>query len=395
MNRLHIGIFGRRNAGKSSLVNAIAGQQVAVVSEVAGTTTDAVQKTMEIPGLGPVVFIDTAGFDDVGELGAKRMEQTRRAVEKTDVAVVLFDGNDFRLEKEWADMFRVRRVPVIAVLAKSDLVADARSAAVRIEAAANLRPVVVSARTGEGTEELIKAIAEVVPVLHTAGTEAPETILGDLVAAGDTVMLVMPQDAEAPRGRLILPQAQTIRELLDRGCTVVGCQPDDMKQALGALKAAPDLIVTDSQAFAAVSALTPPESRLTSFSVLFARYKGDIEAFVEGVAAIDRLTENSRVLIAEACSHAPREEDIGRVKIPKMLRRKAGEGLRIDIVGGDDFPADLTPYDLVIHCGACMFNRRHVLSRVAQARAQKVSITNYGIAIAHLTGILGRVVYPE
>lgn len=388
-NRVHIGIFGPANSGKSSLINAITGQNVSIVSDIAGTTTDPVNKSMEVQGIGAVTFIDTAGFDDKGKLGAQRVEQTVRAADRTDVALVLCEDGSLEEEARWINMFRAKRVPVLAVINKSDLLSDPAALAARVEGKTGLRPIVVSAVTGKGIPELVKAIAEV------AQAENPESIVGNLASEGDVVMLVMPQDAQAPRGRLILPQVQTIRDLLDKKCVVVGCTPDQMGSALKSLAAAPKLIITDSQVFAAVSRLTPPESMLTSFSVLFARYKGDIKAFVEGASAIDKLTENSRVLIAEACTHAPLEEDIGREKIPRMLRAKVGQGLKVDVVGGADFPDDLTGYDLIIHCGACMFNRRHVLSRVGRAVDQGVPITNYGIAIAYLTSILDKVVYPE
>lgn len=388
-NRLHIGFYGKCNSGKSSLINALTGQRTSVVSEIAGTTTDPVNKSMELPGLGAVTLIDTAGFDDGGGLGSLRLEQTRKASDRTDIAVVVYANGDTDRETEWIEMFRERGVPVVLVLSKTDLRQDAASDAREVQNTFGIEPVAVSAATGEGIGALLKAIAE-------AGRAAAEevSITGDLAHAGDVVMLVMPQDAQAPKGRLILPQVQTIRELLDKGCMVVSCVPEQMERSLASLAEPPRLVITDSQAFAHVSGLTPPQSMLTSFSVLFANYKGDAASFIEGAAAIDRLTESSRVLIAEACTHAPATEDIGRVKIPRLLRKKAGEGLSVEIVAGDDFPSDLSPYDLVIHCGGCMFNRRHVLSRIASAKAQRVPITNYGIAIAHLTGILGRVVYP-
>lgn len=388
-NRIHIGFYGKCNSGKSSLINAITGQQAAVVSDIAGTTTDPVNKSMELAGVGAVTLIDTAGFDDGSALGTLRMEQTRRAADRTDVAVVAYAGGDTEQELEWIARFREKGVPVVLTLSKSDTVEDVSEAVARLQRETGIKPVAVSSATGEGVDELLKAIAE-------AGRASSEevSITGGLVAEGDVVMLVMPQDAQAPKGRLILPQVQTIRELLDKRCVVVSCVPETLERSLAALGAPPRLVITDSQAFAAVSRLTPPESMLTSFSVLFANYKGDVVSFVEGAAAIDRLTQGSRVLIAEACTHAPATEDIGRVKIPRLLRSRVGEDLRIDIAAGDDFPTDLSPYDLVIHCGGCMFNRRHVLSRIASAKAQGVPITNYGIAIAHLTGILGRVVYP-
>ncbi len=388
-NRIHIGIFGKCNSGKSSLVNALTGQSTAIVSDVAGTTTDVVSKSMELPGLGAVTFMDTAGLDDRSELGARRIESTRKAVERTDVAVMVFAGRPGREETEWSNMLRGRGIPVVAVLNKADAIDDSVAAVNAIADVTGLEPVVVSSVTGEGIEVLRDAVA-------AAGRSAADevTITGDLVSEGDVVMLVMPQDSQAPRGRLILPQVQTIRELLDKRCTVISCVPENMSSSLAALAAPPKLIITDSQVFAVVNGMTPPESMLTSFSVLFANYKGDIREFVAGAAAIDRLNEASRVLIAEACTHAPAGEDIGRVKIPNLLRKRVGTGLKIDVVGGSDFPDDLSEYDLIIHCGACMFNRRHVLSRIAKAREYGVPITNYGVTIAYLTGILGKVVYP-
>lgn len=391
--RVHIAIYGRTNSGKSSLINAVTRQNTAIVSDIAGTTTDPVSKNMEVPGLGAVTFIDTAGFDDEGVLGGERRERTLQAADRTDVAVIVFspdsDG-DLSIEAGWVDMFRGRRVPVIAVINKADVAAETDRLATNIESTTGLRPIAVSARTGEGIGALIEAVSQV-----ARESDAPVSIMGDMVSAGDVVLLVMPQDSQAPTGRLILPQVQVIRELLDRKCVAVGCVPENMESALEGLAAAPKLIITDSQVFAAVSAAAPAESALTSFSVLMAHYKGDIGRFIEGAAAIDRLTENSRVLIAEACTHAPATEDIGRVKIPAMLRRRVGEGLKVDVVGGADFPTDLAGYDLIIHCGACMFNRRHVLSRIGKAVAQGVPITNYGIAIAHLAHILDKVSYPK
>ena len=386
-NRLHIGLFGRRNSGKSSLVNALTNQQAAVVSPVAGTTTDPVTKAMEIHGIGPCLFIDTAGLDDEGELGGLRMEKTREAMRKTDVALLLFSG-DFSLEAEWLKELRQAKIPVIAVLNQADVREGLEEAAKEIEKRFGLTACVVSAVTRQGIPALLEQIARAVP----EGFEA-ESIVGRLVSPGDVVLLVMPQDIQAPKGRLILPQVQTIRDLLDHRCVVLSATVDQLDGALAALKEAPELIVTDSQAFAAVAAKKPEGSLLTSFSVLFARYKGDIEAFVQGAGAIDRLTEQSHVLIAEACTHAPLEEDIGREKIPRMLRKRTGPGLRVTVVSGVDFPQDLSGYDLIIHCGACMFNRKYVLSRIARAKEQGVPVTNYGVAIAKLTGVLPQVVY--
>lgn len=387
-NRLHIGLFGRRNSGKSSLINALTRQEIALVSEVAGTTTDPVYKTMEIHGIGPCMFIDTAGFDDVGELGEMRVQKTRDAMQKTDVALLLFGEDDHTAEREWLAQLKEQHTPVIPVIGRADERDDLAALAAQVEEETGLAPVVVSARTREGVDALIGRIIREMP----EGFEAA-SIAGHLVDEGDTVLLVMPQDIQAPKGRLILPQVQTIRDLLDHHCVVVSVTTDQLPQALDTLKLPPKLIITDSQAFAAVYPLKPKESLLTSFSVLFAAHKGDIDVFVQGAAAIDRLTEQSHVLIAEACTHAPLTEDIGREKIPAMLRKRVGQGLSVLVVSGVDFPEDLSGVDLIIHCGACMFNRKHVLSRVERAKAQGVPMTNYGVALAHLTGILDKIVY--
>lgn len=379
-NRLHIGIFGKRNSGKSSLTNALTGQEAALVSDVAGTTTDPVYKAMEVHGIGPCVFIDTAGFDDEGELGGLRVERTQEAARKTDVALLLFSDGGLKQELEWLALFREKKTPVVAVVNKADE-PNAAALAERVREEAKLEPVLVSARTGEGVAALRAAIIRAMP-----SDFEQESITGDLCKAGDLVLLVMPQDIQAPKGRLILPQVQVIRELLDKKCLISCCTGDTLEASLASLAHPPKLIITDSQLFRRVADCTPPESLLTSFSVLMAAYKGDTAYFTEGTKALDGLTEASRVLIAEACTHAPLAEDIGREKIPRILRARFGQGLAIDFVRGTDFPDDLTPYDLVVHCGACMFNRKYVLSRVEQARAQGVPMTNYGFLIARLTG---------
>lgn len=389
--RLHILFCGRCNSGKSSVINALAGQQVAIVADTAGTTTDPVVKAMEIHGLGACVVVDTPGFDDRSELGALRVGRARESLERCDMAVMLFIGAEPSVEeREWLAMLRGRKIPVAGVLNKCDMHSPEEVAAMteRLSEATGLQIVAVSAAEGRGMEELRRELVRLMP----ADFAQPEITAG-LCGEGDTVVLVMPQDKQAPKGRLILPQVQTIRELLDKGCRALCCTPDNLAATLQSLVGPPKLIITDSQAFAAVWPLKPEGVALTSFSVLFARYKGDINSFVEGAAAIDRLTPQSRVLIAEACTHAPLSEDIGREKIPAMLRRRVGQELKIDIVAGNDFPEDLTPYDLVIHCGACMFNRRHVLNRAERARTQQVAMTNYGIAIAHLQGILDKIEY--
>lgn len=385
-NRLHIGIFGNRNSGKSSLINALTNQDAALVSEVAGTTTDPVYKAMEIHGIGPCVFIDTAGFDDEGELGSMRIARTKSAGERTDIALIVFSGEVTGREKAWVEDFRKSGTPVVAVVNKSDVLEDAADIMGRIREALGLDAILVSAREKTGISELVREIIRVLPQEY----EAP-SITGSLAKDGDVVVLVMPQDIQAPKNRLILPQVQTIRELLDKKCIVVSVTTDRLKDALASLSSPPALIVTDSQVFRQVYDLKPESTRLTSFSVLFASYKGDIEYFREGAGHIERLGENSRVLIAEACTHAPLTEDIGREKIPRMLHARYGGALAIDIVSGTDFPEDVTGYDLIIHCGACMFNRKHVLSRVEKAKAQGVPMTNYGVALAFLSGILDRI----
>ena len=387
-NRLHIGLFGKRNSGKSLLINALTNQETALVSDVAGTTTDPVYKAMEIHGIGPCVFIDTAGLDDEGELGALRIRQTMRAMERTDVALLVCTGDDIEKELEWNRLLKEKNIPVIWILNKADLLADATATVRSIEKKCGQVPLAVSARTKQGMEDIRRSLIAKLP-----DETMSQGIVGRLVKEGDTVMLVMPQDIQAPKGRLILPQVQTIRELLDRKCLVMSCTTDKIDQMLQALVQPPSLIITDSQVFKTVYEKKPAASRLTSFSVLFAQYKGDINYFIEGANAIGCLTENSHVLIAEACTHAPLAEDIGRVKIPNMLRKKFGAGLQIDHVSGTDFPEDLSKYDLVIHCGACMFNRKYVLNRVAQARKQHIPMTNYGVTIAYLAGILDKIDY--
>lgn len=382
--RVHISIFGRTNDGKSTLMNRLAGHDVAIVSDRPGTTTDPVQKALEINGLGAAVLVDTPGLDDSTELGGERMARTAKVLDKTDLAIVLFTDKESSSQLRIIQECRVREIPVIVALNKVDKLTECDATISAIEALTKQRVLPISALSGEGIDELRRAIVECYKPEERLITEG-------FCKAGDRVLLVMPQDKSAPKGRLIQPQVQTIRELLDRGCVPICCTPDRMAEALQMMVTPPELIITDSQAFNEVYALKPEASTLTSFSILFARYKGDIRLFTEGVKALSGITEQSRILIAEACTHTPQNEDIGRVKLPRILRKRFGEGLRIDIVGGADYPEDLTPYDLVIHCGACMFNRRHVLSRVERAREQGVAITNYGVILAALTGILDRV----
>lgn len=389
-NRLHIGLFGRRNSGKSSLINALTGQETATVSDVPGTTTDPVYKAMELYGIGPVVFIDTAGFDDEGKLGKLRVEKTEKASAETDIALVLFHDEDIREELEWVKDFRKSKTPVVAVISQIDTLADrGTELAEKIEKEAGLRAIFVSAAEGIGLDNLRDELIRQLPEDFEQ-----QSITGGLCDPGDTVLLVMPQDIQAPKGRLILPQVQTLRELLDRKCHVLCCTTDELDAALAKLKVPPQLIITDSQVFRTVYEKKPETSLLTSFSVLFAGYKGDIDYFTESAKKIQELPENANILIAEACTHRPLSEDIGRVKIPRLLKKKLGEEIRITITAGRDFPKDLRAYDFVIHCGACMFNRKYVLSRIAACRSQGIPMSNYGITIAELLGILDKVELP-
>ena len=391
-NRTHIGFFGRMNAGKSSLINCFAEQEVSIVSASAGTTTDVVKKPMEIHGIGPCVLLDTAGYDDAGELGEKRIEASKKAMEMCEIAVILYtDSEDDLIERTWIEEFRKRKTPVIAVLSRCDLWSEEKKKEIshRIQAAMQIPVIACSAVTKEGIEELKSAL-----ISAFSERRNTRTITGGLIENGASVMLVMPQDASAPKGRLIQPQAQTIRELLERHCVITCIAPEEMAGALANMKKVPDLIITDSQVFRQVYELTPAESKLTSFSILFAAFKGDIQACLRGAKALSELNENSRVLIAECCTHAPLSEDIGRVKIPRMLRKKYGETLQTEIYAGTDYPEDLSQYDLIIQCGGCMFNRKYIMSRMKQAEDRGVPITNYGIAIAQLQGILDHVAVP-
>lgn len=388
-NRLHIGIFGKTNSGKSSFINAFTKQEVSIVAEVAGTTTDPVYKPMEIHPLGPCVIIDTAGFSDDTELGERRMEKTKLAAEKTELAVILFSEEEMEEELQWYHFFKERKTPVLSVVNKADIRKDAEMLLTKIKKETGESALLVSATTGEGMEQVKEALARKMPEDHGS-----QFITGDLVTEEDLVLLVMPQDIQAPKGRLILPQVQTIRELLDKKCLVTSVTTDKLEAMLSLLKQPPKLIITDSQVFGYVYEHKPAESMLTSFSVLFAAHKGDLPYYVEGAKHIDALTADSKVLIAECCTHAPLQEDIGRVKIPRMLKKRFGENLTVDMVSGTDFPQDLSGYDLIIQCGACMFNRKYVMSRIDRAREQGIPMTNYGVTIAHLTGILDKITLP-
>ena len=392
-NRLHIGIFGKTNSGKSSLLNIITGQSTSIVSDVAGTTTDVVYKAMEINPLGPCVLMDTAGLEDNTALGAQRLEKTQLAMDKADMAIIVFpaDGRqDFASELQLLARFRQKNIPVLCLINdfsdNKEAVAYLQTRLAERLKDSKIKAVVADCSHAGNIDELRMALASLMPEDFDT-----EYITGRLVSEDDVVLLVMPQDIQAPKRRLILPQVQTIRELLDRKCLVISVTADKYQQALSQLKTAPKLIITDSQVFKYVYEHKPAESRLTSFSVLFAAYKGDLAYYIEGAKHIDSLTENSKVLIAECCTHAPLQEDIGRVKIPALLRKRFGAKLQVDVVSGTDFPENLSAYDLIIQCGGCMFNRQFIMTRIEKARAEAVPMTNYGITIAYLTGILDKI----
>lgn len=386
--RLHIGIFGRRNVGKSSILNAITRQPVAIVSETAGTTTDPVEKAMELLPLGPVLFVDTAGVDDVGALGELRVAKTMRVVERTDLAILVTDAwQDY--EQRLLESFRRRKTPVLVVANKSDERAPGEVEARAREAGSGM-VVTASARTGAGLEEVRLAIIATAPEEYLT----LPSVVHDLVRPGELAVLVVPIDIEAPKGRLILPQVQTLRDILDHDAFAVVVKEHQLAEALAGLSRPPAIVVTDSQAFEKVMAVTPPEIPLTGFSILYARFKGDLGEFVRGAAAIDRLRPGDRVLVAEACTHHPTKDDIGRMKIPRWLEKKAGGKLDVTVKSGNEYPQDITGYKLIIHCGACMWNRRQVLSRLEHAHACGVPITNYGLAIAHSLGVLRRALSP-
>lgn len=399
-NRLHIGIFGKVNSGKSTLINACTGQDVSIVSKQAGTTTDAVSKAMEIPKIGPCVWIDTAGFSDDTALGGLRMKKTRQTAEKCDMAILLIaegcNAEDLEMERAWYQYLQSKKVPVITVLNIFSLEEERAEQSERKQKSVDLceavydftkeMPICMNAKTKKGIDQLYEQLLRKLPQDY----EMP-SITGNLADAGDVVMLVMPQDAQAPKGRLILPQVQTIRELLDKECIVISVTPEQMQTALLKMMQPPKLIITDSQVFREVYEMKPKESLLTSFSVLFAAYKGDLKYYTEGAKVLDTLHADARVLIAECCTHAPLSEDIGRVKIPNMLRRRYGDQIEVEVVSGTDFPENLQKYDLVIQCGGCMFHRKYIMNRIERAKEQMVPMTNYGVAIAHLSGILDKI----
>ena len=390
-SRLHITIFGKRNVGKSSLINAISNQDTALVSDIAGTTTEPVYRPIELHPIGPCVLIDTAGFDDEGVLGEMRVQKTSEILNKTDIAVLVttLNQSEYSYEIKWLKKLTEKKIPILLVVNKMDIDSfkekDSDKLPLELK---SLQIVYVSAKNSYNIDSLKEKLTALAP-----NDFELDSITNHLIKSGDHVLLVAPQDIQAPKGRLILPQVQTIRDLLDNKALVTVVTTDNLQEALSRFKNPPELIITDSQVFSAVSKLCPKETKLTSFSVLMARYKGDIDEFVRGAAAIDMLNKSSHVLILEACTHNPLDGDIGRIKIPNMLRKRFGDEIKLTWKSGNDVPKDMTPYDLVIHCGGCMLNRKNVLSRIESCKTNKVPVTNYGVFIAHMMGILEEVVY--
>lgn len=384
--RVHIGFFGLRNAGKSSVVNAVTGQQLAVVSDVKGTTTDPVKKAMELLPIGPVVIIDTPGIDDEGTLGEKRVEKTREVLTKTDVAVLVVDAlrGKSKEDNELIELFRKRNLPFIVAYNKSDVAVNL------IEL--NENEILVSAVTGEN----INALKEKIGALAKT-KNAPKFIVSDMLSEGDTVVLVTPVDESAPKGRIILPQQMTLREILDKKCTAVVCQDTQLKAALENLKNKPKLVITDSQVFGKVSTVVPEDVKMTSFSILMARYKGDLEALVDGAVKLSEIKDGDKILISEGCTHHRQCNDIGTVKIPGWIRGFTKNNPEFVFTSGGDFPKDLSGVSLIVHCGGCMLNEKEMKYRLEVAEEQGVPVVNYGVAIAQMHGILKRSleIFPE
>lgn len=389
--RLHIGIFGRTNVGKSSLINILTHQETSIVSSVAGTTTDAVEKSMEMLPLGPVVFIDTAGIDDTTELGEKRTEKTEKIIARCDVAIIVSDFNGWtKYETELAKTFKENSVPILAVINKSDVSKISEEKLREISAFADKIEEISAKKDKDIPSRIRETLIRCVPEEFIN----PPAILENLVNPEDVVVLVTPIDKEAPKGRLILPQVNVLRELLDNRCISVVTTEKTLDKSLKSLKNPPKLVITDSQAFKQVSEIVPKSVPLTSFSILFARLKGDIKEFSDGVRAIADLKDGDKILICESCTHHAIEDDIARVKIPKLVRNKAGKDLIFEQISSHEFPKNIRNYALIIHCGGCMTNRREILSRIAKAKEAKIPITNYGIAISYCLGILDRAIQP-
>ncbi len=389
--RLHIAIFGRRNVGKSSLINAITGQNIATVSSVKGTTTDPVYKAMEILPIGPVVLIDTAGLDDHGELGKLRIKKTLDVLNKTDVAIVMIDAAEgvTGFEEDIVNAIQDKKIPIVGAVNKIDKTRVSNEELMEYKHQLKIPCIPVSTLIGAGIEELKAALIAAVKV-----EKKRKKIVSDLLSPGDMVVLVVPIDESAPKGRLILPQQQVIRELLDDCIVAVVTREYSLSKTLKALTQKPQLIITDSQVFKQVAQEVPEDIPLTSFSILFARYKGDIDELVKGAYAIDKLKDGDRVLIAEACTHHKQDEDIGRVKIPRWIRETTGKDINFEFVSGGDFPEDICQYALIVHCGACMLNPRAMEHRIQRAVSSKVPMVNYGVLIAYLQGILKRALKP-
>ncbi len=390
-NRLHIGIFGKRNAGKSSLLNILTNQDISIVSDTAGTTTDPVEKTMEFLPLGPVVFIDTAGVDDVGDLGQQRIEKTKKIIDRTDIAVIICDSTGWNnFETDLYKEFETRDIPVIAVINKQDKDKISPKKLEEIKKYVQ-NPILTSIHHDK---EIVHTIKEQLVTVCPDDFVNPPSILGDIVKPKDTIVLVIPVDKEAPKGRIILPQVQVLRDLLDNKCKIFVTQETELSETLNELKNPPRLVITDSQAFETVSKVVDKNIELTSFSIIFARIKGDLKEFYKGAKKIDSLKDNDKVLICESCSHHQIDDDIARVKIPRWLKKKTGKSIEFVYHSGHDFPENLEEYSLLIHCGACMTNRKEVLTRITKCQKANLPITNYGITIAHCLGILTRAIKP-
>lgn len=389
--RLHIAFFGKRNAGKSSLVNILSHQETSIVSNIPGTTTDAVEKTMEMLPLGPVVLIDTAGIDDIGELGELRIEKTKKVIERTDIAIIVSDFNCWdKYEKELAEQFITNKIPVIAIVNKIDLQQPKEDKILEIKEKTDF---IIQTSTINDKNIPLKIREALIKSVPDEFINAPK-ILDGLVDSNDTAILVTPIDKEAPKGRLILPQVNVLRELLDSNCITLVVTEKQLEQALSSLKKEPKIVITDSQAFKEVAEIVPENIALTSFSILFARLKGDLNIFYESAKEIDKLQDEDKILICESCTHHPIEDDIGRVKIPNLLRKKTGKNLTFETVSSHEFPKNIDEYKLIIHCGGCMTNRREILSRINKAKTKNIPITNYGIAISYCLDICERAMKP-